>query len=434
MIQLDPLPFGVHKWSMDTGKYNFFYLLLLGCLLLSTEGMAASSALQKVDALLFQGQVERAAQLCKTELERSPDNLDIRNNLGNIYLLQGRISAAQKEFEAILKQQPTYVQARNNLGLCYLRRDRPAQAVEAFRKVLDHQPDHLQGMVNLTEGLIAMGDHEEAGMTLTYALIVHTEIPSLHYRMGTLSALQGDFAEAMKRYTRALELDPRHLASLIQAGFASLALDRLEQALGFFAHANRLKPDDPNIHHGLGLCLLRQGLLDDGIDALNHSLRLRPGDDRIHAQLAQAWEQHGNYDAEGRALKHYQRALTLNPKNQSATFHLALLMEELVRKADAEQLYTTLLKLDPQHLEGKTRLALLLKGRHEYEPAAQLLAQVVEATPNNSFLKLQLAGLYKQLGRKALAVALVQDVRDGATDLRHREQADKMFEGLQADE
>ena len=59
-------------------------------------------------------------------------------------------------------------------------------------------------------------------------------------------------------------------------GMVLTAEDRWAEAIGLFAQAVRLRPDDANAHYRLGLALGRAGRMPECVQQLAETLRLKP--------------------------------------------------------------------------------------------------------------------------------------------------------------
>jgi Flp pilus assembly protein TadD len=71
-------------------------------------------------ALVRQEKVDDALQQFYRALELSPDNADIRTNLGLILARLGKLSEAAAQLNEALHLNPNSAEAHNNLGLVFL--------------------------------------------------------------------------------------------------------------------------------------------------------------------------------------------------------------------------------------------------------------------------------------------------------------------------
>jgi len=394
---------------MVSGMFTRVFLLLLPLVVLAAE---PEVSMQQAESLLNQGHSDKAAEQYRQLIKSDANNLNARNNLGLILMLQGRISAATEAFREILALNPKDVRARNNLALCFLKQGDATKAVNELAIVTDQAPDFVEAHINYAEALITTGELNRAQELLQGLLVKDFRQLTVHYHLGNIASRRGNHRQALQHYQQALRLNSGHVQSLVQAGFSQLSLGNGEQATALLAHANSRAPENPLIYHGLGLSALQLGQIQDSIDALNYSLKLRPGNDQVHTHLAMANENSGDYDAEADAEQHYRRALMLNPKNLTALYGLAFLLESQVRQEEAIIYYKRLLQEDANHVDAMKRMGELHLRRGEVKEALDYLQRLQAMTPDDEGVQLSLAEALladKQVGeamnlvRKALA-------------------------------
>lgn len=69
-----------------------------------------------VQALAYNQQPDRAMEVLKATLERVPNNIELRYNLGQLQLHNGQLTAAQENFERVVREVPDFAAARNSLA------------------------------------------------------------------------------------------------------------------------------------------------------------------------------------------------------------------------------------------------------------------------------------------------------------------------------
>jgi predicted TPR repeat methyltransferase len=87
------------------------------------------------------GRVREAIERLELAAEVSPSDLDVQNNLANVYLHDGRIDQAEKTFRALLAVAPDAASARFNLGVLLSRTGRFDESIDELRRVHAMGPD-----------------------------------------------------------------------------------------------------------------------------------------------------------------------------------------------------------------------------------------------------------------------------------------------------
>lgn len=128
----------------------------------------------------------------------------------------------------------------------------------------------------------------------------------------------------IQRLNRALlELarQPGRVEPLLEAGDASLALEDFDAALGFFASAEEIEPNNAQVKLGLGRVYLRSGRPVDAIPFLDAARAAGAAPGEVLGEQALAFDLVGDQPA---AQAAYLRALEQNPQDDEARRRLAL--------------------------------------------------------------------------------------------------------------
>ena len=148
------------------------------------------------------------------------------------------------EAEATLReaetQNPPREQLQDALGWLFVWQERFPEAEAAFRAAIEADPKSL----------------------------------SAHCGLARTFELQGRAADAVEWWGATLRLDPQHGWAREARGWNLRALKRFEESEVELREAIRQYPDLAGDHAGLGLVLIDQGKLPEGIASLEKSLRL----------------------------------------------------------------------------------------------------------------------------------------------------------------
>lgn len=100
--------------------------------------------------------------------------------------------------------------------------------------------------------------------------------------------------------------------------------DQLAQAAVWWSRAIGVSPQRADAHQGLGLCLARQGRLQEGIASLKTAASLAPQNARILNNLGHALKLNGQREE---ALAMFEAALKADPNHAQARYNLAMLQQ-----------------------------------------------------------------------------------------------------------
>ena len=226
-------------------------------------------------ALITLGSPADALLCLARALELDPHNIDAWNNQGNALRDSGQLDAALQSHQRALQLQPRHLSSLCNenqvlrllgreeevlKGLRRLERDFPDQPValahcagtlfdlarypEALalaETALRRFPDHIPSLRNKGVALMGLMRIEEAQLTLEHALRLVPDDPDLHWNMGLIRLLLGDYQAGWQHYeqrwlTAGFRLQIRPFAQPQWLGRESLAgrtiLLHCEQGLG----------------------------------------------------------------------------------------------------------------------------------------------------------------------------------------------------------
>jgi tetratricopeptide (TPR) repeat protein len=172
-----------------------------------------------------------SAELALTEgLRILPEEQQLHYYLGELFLHQQKFAEAEKEFRRVLEQTPEIelesydisgfgqsqllsqiklrAQSAYYLGLIFVNRNNLFQAKEYFTLALNFKPDFTVAIANL----------------------------------GKISALQGDYSQAIRLYTKSINLDPKNPVYYYNRAVNYIALGQIDSAAGDLAKCLHLDP------------------------------------------------------------------------------------------------------------------------------------------------------------------------------------------------
>ena len=123
------------------------------------------------------------------------------------------------------------------------------------------------------------------------------------------------FAQALERFTRALELDPDNPQAYVHRGLCKAALERHADALADFERAVELDPSGASSRLNLALCKTELGRHDEALEDYDLALELDPDNPQAYVHRGLCKELLRRYPE---AIEDYDRALELDPNNAAA--------------------------------------------------------------------------------------------------------------------
>jgi tetratricopeptide (TPR) repeat protein len=225
------------------------------------------------------------------------------------------------------------------------------------------------------------------GFSVAFNLLASVERCAVaHYNLGIALRGAGQMQEAIGQYEQALRLKPDFAEAHNNLGIALLRLGRAQEAVMQCAEALRITPDYVEAYLNLGNALLQTGKVPEAIGAYEQALRLKPDYVAAHYNLGGAFLQAGKFPE---AAGEYEQVLQLKPDYAEAHNNLGIALLRLGKVQEAISHWDQALRIRPDHAVAHNNLgnALLQAGRVQeaighYEQALRINPDFVQAQTN----------------------------------------------------
>lgn len=235
-------------------------------------------------------------------------------NLGAAFYKTGMYEEATREFRRVVELQENDVQARFFLALVAMREGRWSEAVLTLREATTQPGARPAVYHNLAYALERMGHHDEARDVLNEAARRGgSDDPRTRISLGVLALKRGELAEADETLTGARALFGKKMPPPAWFHYAALAAalrDDLDRAIALVTEGLNVHPRGPVLCNTLAVLLERKGELAAAGQAAERGLSENGALPQLHKNLGDALYGAGKYDE---ALEAYQRAIKLNP-------------------------------------------------------------------------------------------------------------------------
>jgi tetratricopeptide (TPR) repeat protein len=113
---------------------------------------------QEGDELRKQGKLNEAAHSYEQALTLDRGNLDLYNDLGNVYFALKQYNDAARAFSAATSRDPNYALGWYNLAHALRKGDKPREAADAYKQYIRLKPDDPDPYYGLGQTLKTLGD------------------------------------------------------------------------------------------------------------------------------------------------------------------------------------------------------------------------------------------------------------------------------------
>lgn len=235
--------------------------------------------------------------------------------LGLAHLNMVAYRRAEEELKAALAIYPDYADLNFHLALVYYRQRRYAKAERQIKKAIAINPKYARGLMYL--GLSRLHREISSGIEdVEWAVAIEPAYQNEEYRQALFLYRQGDTTRAIRYLEEVAETDVDHISGLMNNGFKLLKEREYGDATKAFLEAISLCPDYADLRHYLGLCYMRQGMLELATGQFAKALELNPNFVTAAVNLAIAYEKNGKH---GLAIKTLEQIRNAAPENVIAS-------------------------------------------------------------------------------------------------------------------
>jgi protein O-mannosyl-transferase len=239
----------------------------------------------------------------------------------------------------------------------------------------------------------------------THTLACTADSLTARINLGNALLDQGQVAEAMVHYQRALQLRPDDPEANVSFGYGLVQQRKPDNAAGYFQRALALKPDHAAAHNDLGNVLAQKGKVTEAIVHFQKALQIKPDYAEASYNLANAFFEQGDL---GAAIANYRRALQIKPDYIEACFNLG---NALFQKGEVEEAigqYHKALQLRPDYLKARYNLGMAAIQQRRADEAIDCFQKVLQLNPANAEAHFNLAHALLQKGLNDQAIAQLQ--------------------------
>ena len=215
--------------------------------------------------------------------------------LGLAHLNMDAYRRAEEEIKAAIAIHPEYADLSFHLAMVYYRQRRYAKAERQLKKAIAINPKYARGLMYLGLSLLHRGN--SAGIEdVEWAVAIQPAYQSEEYRQALFLYRQGDTTRAIRYLEEVAETDVDHISGLMNRGLKLMKEREYGDATNAFLEAISLCPDYADLRHYLGLCYMRQGMLEIATGQFAKALELNPNFVTAAVNLAIAYEKDGKHD------------------------------------------------------------------------------------------------------------------------------------------
>jgi tetratricopeptide (TPR) repeat protein len=202
----------------------------------------------------------------------------------------------------------------------------------------------------------------------------------VHYELGR-AYLKGGFTEqAEKELVLTLQLNSKHIPTLIKMGELHIQRKEYAKALESYQELIRQNIKVPVVNFSAGLALLEMGQSEEAVPYLEEAVAQQPGVAYWHLTLARAYHQSRQLQ---KSLKYYRTSLRIDPDQPVAQNEMGMVYWDLKSFFFADASFQKAYQLDNQYVGALNNLATSSMMFKQYDQAIVYLNRLLEINPND---------------------------------------------------
>ena len=232
-----------------------------------------ADTIERLRSLGYIGGASAAVRERYTEADDPKRLIEIEQLLsrGNDAFRAGRADEAIATFRTVIEKRRDTEDAYRKLALLYWRSGRPVLAIETLETALRNGVTQPEVRIRLAQYLAESGQPAKA-----IALLERDALndPDALLGLGNALTIAGRNGDAVRVYSRLLQLDPDNASAYENMGVAQLQARDLRAAEASLRRALQLDPDLPAAHTALGVLLAQTGRKAEAIEAWKRAAAL----------------------------------------------------------------------------------------------------------------------------------------------------------------
>jgi tetratricopeptide (TPR) repeat protein len=229
----------------------------------AAQGDNQSARLLLADCHLRMGQFKKVVETLTPLEAGATQDRAVAYLLGMALILDEQPVRGQVFIDQILRDGES-AEARLLMGVTRLMALEPAAARDDFARAVALNPRLPSAHGSLGQALMQLGDSDRAQGEFEKELEINSNDYDANLYLGVLLRQRQEYAEAMKRFRRALSVRPGSATALYQVGSLHLVLGEVEEALGALEAVVAAEPKFVEAHVSLATVYYRLKRKEDG--------------------------------------------------------------------------------------------------------------------------------------------------------------------------
>jgi protein O-GlcNAc transferase len=378
-------------------------LLLAGIASASAFSQEPSASLRQADAdyregveALNRNDLKTAESKFESVVRLAPAAEQGHSALGAVLVREGQWAAGTRELEKALTLKPNDSAAQLNLAMVYAQSGAASRAIPLFQQ-LDAEARSAQHPLNASvlavyaRALAQNGETRRAVGKMQEAVAQDSRNAELHDELGSLYAMEKDWAPAKQEFSEALRLKDDLASAHLHLGLV-LQAEQKPGAIEECTKAYALAPGDPVIALAVGKALADSGRDSEAVPVLEHAVELQPKSAEGAYQFAIVLQR---VDRVPEAIDLLKRVVHSEPANAAALTNLGMALAQMHKATEGIPFLKKAITISPSDPTAHQDLAAAYIQINQIDDAVAELKIAIKMSPNSPQLHYDLGTAYK---------------------------------------
>ncbi len=304
------------------------------------------------DCLVRLKQTEKAISVFSRALAQSDANVGLRNRLASIQMMAQRPKDAIATLQPLLQKDAPDANVLDLAASAYEADGNTPEAVRLLHQAIVSDPHNINLYLDFANVSLDHQSYQVGVAMINAGLEAEPKAAPLYVARGVLYVQLAQYDKAEADFEKADALDPRQSMGSAAEGLAAVQANDPDRALATVQSKLARKPNDPFLLY-LRADILTQRGPDPGtaefreaMESAKKAISLRPSLASAHDVLAKLYLQAGQTAA---AIEQSRKALSSDPKDQTALYHL---IQALRKSGRSDEIPVLLKRLAELRMEG----------------------------------------------------------------------------------
>jgi tetratricopeptide (TPR) repeat protein len=372
---------------------------------------SADAAIMIGDYFLLKNDKDKALAEYRRGLAASSGNIEIEKRMQELYLTTNQLEEAAKLDSQLGHQAPKDPLINVLHGRLLLAQGKKQDAIIALQNAVKNSPSSAPAHYHLALAYWQNGNLGQANSELLEALKASPGMPMVLRSLVQLNLLQNHISEAQVYAQELVQRNPADASARLLLSSIYLREGQLHSVEEQLLAANRLAPNQANVHVQLGMLNAQEKKWKPAEQEFETAIRLAPSDLTVVSAYADYLVSR-QQTQQARAL--LEKYVESNPNNSPSRVMLGTLELQSKNDSAAQSQYEQAIQIDPKNILAYLRLGGMYQARNQSDAALVQYQKALDLQPNSAALIALVGNVYLQRNdpesaRKYYARALQAD-------------------------